>query len=59
MVSMFIIETQKEVLRFANITEYRLSLAIFTEDLRRGPKMAKGIEASAMPYGGAKNSRYT
>jgi acyl-CoA reductase-like NAD-dependent aldehyde dehydrogenase len=70
-VSMFVIETEEEALRLANDTEYGLSSAIFTEDLRRGLRMAKGIEAGAvhinamtvhdepaLPHGGAKNSGY-
>ncbi|KAF5691932.1 Vanillin dehydrogenase [Fusarium denticulatum] len=56
---------------FANDTEYGLSSAVFTEDLRRGLRFAREIEAgafhingmtihdeSALPYGGVKASGY-
>ncbi|KAL1839131.1 hypothetical protein VTJ49DRAFT_1827 [Mycothermus thermophilus] len=70
-VSLFEIETEEEALRLANDTEYGLSSAVFTEDLRRGLRLAKGIETGAvhinsmtvhdegtLPHGGAKASGY-
>jgi acyl-CoA reductase-like NAD-dependent aldehyde dehydrogenase len=70
-VSLFEIETEEEALRIANDTEYGLSSAVFTEDLRRGFRLAKGIETgavhinnmsvhdeSALPHGGAKASGF-
>lgn len=70
-VSLLEIETEEEALKIANDTEYGLASAIFTEDLRRGLRMAKGIETGAvhinsmsvhdepaLPHGGAKNSGY-
>jgi acyl-CoA reductase-like NAD-dependent aldehyde dehydrogenase len=70
-VSLYEIETEEEALRLANDTEYGLSSAVFTEDLRRGLRLAKGIEAGAvhinsmtvhdesvLPHGGAKASGY-
>ncbi|KAB5578325.1 aldehyde dehydrogenase domain-containing protein [Coniochaeta sp. 2T2.1] len=65
------IETEEEALRIANDTEYGLTSAVFTEDLRRGLRFAKEIETgavhingmtihdeSALPHGGAKSSGY-
>ncbi|AEO66077.1 uncharacterized protein THITE_2065964 [Thermothielavioides terrestris NRRL 8126] len=70
-VSLFEIETEEEALRIANDTEYGLSSAVFTEDLRRGLRFAREIETgavhinsmsvhdeSALPHGGAKASGY-
>ncbi|KAL2270156.1 hypothetical protein VTJ83DRAFT_2340 [Remersonia thermophila] len=70
-VSLFEIETEEEALRLANDTEYGLSSAVFTEDLRRGLRLARGIETGAvhinsmtvhdegtLPHGGAKASGY-
>ena len=70
-VSLYEIETEEEALRIANDTEYGLSSAVFTEDLRRGLRFAKEIETgavhinsmsvhdeSALPHGGAKASGY-
>jgi len=70
-VSLFEIETEEEALRIANDTEYGLSSAVFTEDLRRGLRLAKEIETGAvhinsmtvhdesmLPHGGAKASGY-
>lgn len=68
-VSLYEIETEEEALRIANDTEYGLSSAIFTEDLRRALRLAKEIETGAvhinsmtvhdestLPHGGAKAS---
>jgi len=70
-VSLFEIEAEDEALRIANDTEYGLSSAVFTEDLRRGLRFAKEIETgavhinsmsvhdeSALPHGGSKASGY-
>lgn len=70
-VAIFEIETEEEALRIANDTEYGLSSAVFTEDLRRGLRFAKEIETGAvhinnmtihdesgLPHGGAKASGY-
>ncbi|KAK0633060.1 aldehyde dehydrogenase domain-containing protein [Immersiella caudata] len=70
-VSIFEIETEEEALRIANDTEYGLTSAVFTEDLRRGLRWAGEIESgavhinsmtvhdeSALPHGGAKSSGY-
>jgi len=70
-VSLIEIETEEDALRIANDTEYGLSSAIFTEDLRRGLRFAKEIETGAvhinsmtvhdesvLPHGGAKASGY-
>ena len=68
-VSVYEVETEEEALRIANDTEYGLTSAVFTEDLRRGLRLAKEIETgavhinsmtihdeSALPHGGAKAS---
>lgn len=70
-VSLIEIETEEEAIRIANDTEYGLSSAVFTEDLRRGLRIAREIETgavhinsmsihdeSALPHGGAKCSGY-
>jgi len=69
--SLIEIETEEEAIRIANDTEYGLTSAVFTEDLRRGLRFAKEIETgavhinsmtvhdeSALPHGGAKASGY-
>ncbi|KAK4217038.1 salicylaldehyde dehydrogenase [Rhypophila decipiens] len=70
-VSLFEIESEEEALRIANDTEYGLTSAVFTEDLRRGLRFANEIETGAvhinsmtvhdesmLPHGGAKASGY-
>jgi acyl-CoA reductase-like NAD-dependent aldehyde dehydrogenase len=70
-VVLYEVDTEEEALRLANDTEYGLTSAVFTEDLRRGLRLAKGIETgachinsmtihdeSALPHGGAKSSGY-
>lgn len=70
-VSLLEVGTEEEALRIANDTEYGLTSAVFTEDLRRALRLAKGIETgavhingmsvhdeSALPHGGAKASGY-
>lgn len=68
-VSLFLVESDEEAIKIANDTEYGLTSSVFTEDLRRGLKIAKQIETgavhinsmsvhdeSALPHGGAKKS---
>jgi acyl-CoA reductase-like NAD-dependent aldehyde dehydrogenase len=70
-VSLFEVETEEEALQLANDTNYGLSSAVFTEDLRTGLRFAKAIEAgmchinsmtvhdeTALPHGGVKDSGY-
>lgn len=70
-VSLFEVETEVEALRIANDTEYGLTSAVFTEDLRRGLRFAKEIESGAvhinnmtvhdesgLPHGGVKSSGF-
>ncbi|KAK1782710.1 aldehyde dehydrogenase domain-containing protein [Copromyces sp. CBS 386.78] len=70
-VAVYEIETEEEALRIANDTPYGLTSAVFTEDLRRGFRMAKEIETGAvhinsmtvhdeptLPHGGTKESGY-
>ncbi|KAE9379646.1 aldehyde dehydrogenase [Stipitochalara longipes BDJ] len=70
-VSFIVVDTEEEALRVANDTEYGLSAAVFTEDLRRGLRFAKEIESGAvhingmsvhdesgLPHGGVKQSGY-
>ncbi|KAJ2893191.1 aldehyde dehydrogenase domain-containing protein [Zalerion maritima] len=70
-VSIIEVETEEEALRIANDTDYGLTSAVFTEDLRRGLRLAKGIETGAvhinsmsvhdeptLPHGGAKASGF-
>ncbi|KAK6362481.1 hypothetical protein LTS17_012822 [Exophiala oligosperma] len=51
-VAIFSVESDKEALALVNDTEYGLSSAIFTEDLRRGLKLARGIETGAAHING-------
>jgi acyl-CoA reductase-like NAD-dependent aldehyde dehydrogenase len=70
-VSLFEVETEEEALRIANDTQHGLSSAVFTADLGRALRLARGIEAGAvhinsmsvhdepgLPHGGAKMSGY-
>lgn len=70
-VALYEVDSEEEALRIANDTEYGLTSAVFTEDLRRGLRLARGIETgachinamsvhdeSALPHGGAKASGY-
>ncbi|OAQ79341.1 vanillin dehydrogenase [Purpureocillium lilacinum] len=70
-VSVIGIESEDEAIRIANDTEYGLTSAVFTEDLRRGLRFAREIETgavhinnmtvhdeTALPHGGAKASGY-
>lgn len=68
-VSLFVVDTEDEAIALANDTDYGLSSAVFTEDLRRGLRVAKRIESGAvhinsmsvhdepvLPHGGVKKS---
>ncbi|RFU80681.1 aldehyde dehydrogenase [Trichoderma arundinaceum] len=70
-VSLYEIETEEEALELANDTEYGLTSAVFTEDLRRGLRFAREIDSgavhinnmtvhdeSALPHGGSKASGF-
>ncbi|KAJ5951520.1 uncharacterized protein N7479_009933 [Penicillium vulpinum] len=70
-VSLFTVESEEEALELANDTEYGLTSAIFTEDLRQAIRLARGLETGAvhinsmtihdeagLPHGGAKKSGY-
>ncbi|KAI0536761.1 Aldehyde/histidinol dehydrogenase [Xylaria digitata] len=70
-VSVLEVGSEEEALRIANDTEYGLSSAVFTEDLRIGLRFAKNIETgavhinnmtphdeAALPHGGAKASGF-
>lgn len=70
-VVIFEVEDDEAAIKIANDTEYGLASAVFTEDLRRGLKIAKRIETGAvhinsmsvhdepiLPHGGAKKSGY-
>lgn len=70
-VSLIDIESEEEAIRIANDTEYGLSAAVFTQDLRRGLRFAVELETGAvhinsmsvhdegsLPHGGTKSSGY-
>lgn len=70
-VSLTTISSEDEAVAIANDTEYGLSSAVFTEDLRRALRLAKRIESGAvhingmtvhdetmLPHGGAKSSGF-
>ncbi|KAF9875807.1 aldehyde dehydrogenase family protein [Colletotrichum karsti] len=70
-VSLFEVETEEEALELANDTEYGLTSAVFTENLRTGLRFAKEIESGAvhinnmtvhdesgLPHGGVKSSGF-
>ena len=70
-VAIYAVDSDEEALRIANDTEYGLSSAVFTEDLRRGISIARRIESGAvhvngmsvhdeavLPHGGAKKSGF-
>lgn len=44
-VSLFVVDTEEEAIALANDTEYGLTAAVFTEDLRRGLRVARQIES--------------
>lgn len=70
-VALFVVKSDEEAIRIANDTEYGLASAVFTEDLKRGLRIAKQIETGAvhinsmsihdepvLPHGGAKKSGF-
>lgn len=70
-VALFEVETEEEAIKLANDTEYGLTSAVFTEDLRTGLRFAKEIESGAvhinnmtvhdepgLPHGGVKSSGF-
>lgn len=70
-VSILVVQSDEEAVAIANDTAYGLSSAVFTEDLRRGLRIAKQIEAgavhinsmtihdeSSLPHGGFKRSGF-
>lgn len=70
-VSLVDIESEEEAIRLANDTDYGLSSAVFTENLRRGLRIAEALETGAvhinsmsphdepsMPHGGTKSSGF-
>ncbi|KAL2063670.1 hypothetical protein VTL71DRAFT_5475 [Oculimacula yallundae] len=70
-VSVMVVQSEEEALELANDTEYGLSAAVFTQDLGKAFRIAKGIESgavhingmtvhdeSALPHGGVKSSGY-
>jgi len=70
-VSLYVVQSDDEAVAVANDTDYGLSSAVFTEDLRRGLRLARRIESGAvhinsmtvhdepaLPHGGAKRSGF-
>lgn len=70
-IALYEVETEEQALQLANDTEYGLSSAVFTEDLKRGLRFARGIESGAvhindmtvhdesvLPHGGTKSSGF-
>jgi len=70
-VALYVVNSDDEAIAIANDTDYGLASAVFTEDLRRGLRIAKEIETgavhinsmtvhdeAALPHGGAKKSGF-
>ncbi|KAH7112075.1 vanillin dehydrogenase [Dendryphion nanum] len=70
-VSLYTVNSDEEAIKLANDTEYGLTSAVFTQDLRRALKIAKRIESgavhinsmtihdeTALPHGGVKGSGF-
>lgn len=70
-VSLYEIETEEEAIELANDSDYGLTSAVFTEDLRRGLRFAREIDCGAvhinnmtvhdepaLPHGGTKSSGF-
>ncbi|KAL6699364.1 vanillin dehydrogenase [Trichoderma pleuroticola] len=68
-VSLLVVDSDSDAIAIANDTEYGLASAVYTEDLRRGMRIAKEIESGAvhinsmtvhdepaLPHGGVKES---
>ncbi|KAF7560762.1 hypothetical protein G7046_g3382 [Stylonectria norvegica] len=71
LVALYTVEGDEEAVALANDTHYGLSASVFSEDLRRGFKIAKRLETGAvhinnmtihdevsLPHGGTKNSGF-
>ncbi|MCJ1418137.1 hypothetical protein MMC32_004482 [Xylographa parallela] len=70
-VALFVVDSDAEAVALANDTEYGLTCAVFTEDLRRGLAVAREVESGAvhvnsmtihdepgLPHGGVKKSGF-
>jgi acyl-CoA reductase-like NAD-dependent aldehyde dehydrogenase len=70
-VSVFTVRSDEEAIAIANDTPYGLASAVYTEDLKRGLRIARAIETgavhinsmsvhdeAALPHGGVKNSGF-
>lgn len=70
-VAIFVVDSDESAVALANDTRYGLTSAVFTNDLRRGMRLARWIDAgavhinnmtihdeSALPHGGSKDSGY-
>jgi len=70
-VSLYTVKSDDEAIAIANDTDYGLTSAVFTDDLRRGIRIAKAIETGAvhinsmtihdeavLPHGGVKKSGF-
>ncbi|KAJ4982821.1 aldehyde dehydrogenase [Stagonosporopsis vannaccii] len=70
-VGLYFVESDEDAIKLANDTEFGLTSAVFTEDLRRALKIAKKIDSgavhinamtihdeNALPHGGVKNSGF-
>lgn len=44
-VSLYVVDTEEEAITLANDTEYGLTASVFTEDLRRGLRVARQIQS--------------
>jgi acyl-CoA reductase-like NAD-dependent aldehyde dehydrogenase len=44
-VSLYVVDTEEEAVSLANDTDYGLTAAVFTEDLRRGLRVARQIDS--------------
>lgn len=51
-VSVMFVKSEEEALELANDTEYGLSAAVFTRDLGRALRMARGVESGAVHVNG-------
>lgn len=43
--TLHVVDTEEEAIALANDTEYGLAAAVYTEDLRRGLRVARGVES--------------
>ncbi|KIW11318.1 hypothetical protein PV08_10618 [Exophiala spinifera] len=70
-VSLYVVQSDDEAVAIANDTDYGLSSSVYTEDLRRGLRIARQIESgavhintmtvhdeAALPHGGVKKSGF-